>query len=115
MQLLCDMLIVYVANGDGFDDDRYGDVVGFGDEYGGFGCVGLIYVCKISVGKVLDLSKGLVCGAMVKSIIIVDTYESLILDWIGGYWYGTWVARGYVAQVLTMEGYNDMFLVIAFN
>ena len=87
-------LISCVANGDGFDDHGYDDGVGVVNEYRGFGWEGVVCVCKTSVREVPNLSKGVVCGAVVESVISVAISESFILVGIGGYWDRNWVARG---------------------
>ena len=55
----------------------------------------MICVCTICVGGVSDLSKWMVCGSVVGSIVSVAICESFILVGIGGGWYGAWVVRGF--------------------
>ena len=54
------------------------------------------FVCvKICVGNITDLSKGIICRAVVESVISVAIYDSLILGGIGRDWGGTWETRGF--------------------
>ena len=61
----CDMLGLDIYNGGGFYYDGYDDGVGVGDEDGGFGWEVVVCMCNIFVGDLPDLSKVMVCRAVV--------------------------------------------------
>ena len=52
-----------------------------------------MYVCEGCVGDLPNLSKGVVYGSVVESIISGAISESFILGGMDGDWDGTWVAR----------------------
>ena len=78
------MFCLDISNGDGFDDDGYYNGFVVSDEDGRFGWEGMFFACSGYVGDVPNLSKWMVCGALVKSIISVDVSENFILGGIGG-------------------------------
>ena len=87
------MFSLDVSYGGVFDNDGYDEGVGVGDEDWGVVWVGVICVCEEFVGNVPNLSKVMICGAVVESVTSVAIYDSIILGYISGGWYVTWVVK----------------------
>ena len=52
-------------------------------------------MCEEFVGNVPNLSKVMICGAVVESVISVAIYDIFILGYIGGGSYVNWVVKGF--------------------